>query len=325
MKDELAKEIIECLPDDRTLFHYHKDRYATWLLSEIASQGIDIAGIKQTQFGKLLSRPLVQSIIASKGNGRLCANDFSYVWQEPSKTFMLTLDTWKGVDRHYDQTTRPGVNLVLQLNFSNQHNGYFHEQFNSVLQNDLRSFGHPTLRPGKRKFKHETLAWTRIDLDLLSGEALIEEIQNDWLRYAKSWERCMNCQRNCRWCVVRAFKKTEREKERLHHYLKNILLPYEKIWSEAMLTAALWFLHTELGIHSIYYHTHDSGAKLKSIKGNKPPRSLYTQLPARFCFTPTEQHPEFLLNDRFYRWQLRRKKGLNIQWQQLNLEKCHAA
>ena len=34
-----------------------------------------------------------------------------------------------------------------------------------------------------------TLAWSRIDLDLDRGEALVEEIQSDWVRDAQSQSR----------------------------------------------------------------------------------------------------------------------------------------
>lgn len=39
--------------------------------------------------------------------------------------------------------------------------------------------GHPV-----RKDDVETLAWARIDLDFASNQALIEEIQSDWVKNA---------------------------------------------------------------------------------------------------------------------------------------------
>lgn len=320
MKQELAKEIIASLPNNRTLFRYFKDRYAVWLLSEYCGHGMEIKDLRHTAFAGLLEKPLVKSLLARQGHGRVCANDFDYVWQEPARTFMLTLDTWDE-----SQLTRNGVNLVLQLNFSNEHNGYFHRHFHEKMQDDLRSYWHPTLLPGERRFKHETLAWSRIDLDLNTGEALIEEIQNDWLREAQYWGRCINCRKRCRWCITRHYVRNKHDEARVRHYLENILKPYEKIWSEAMLMATLWFLHTELGIHRIYYHTHASGARLKDIDGTQPPRSLYTRLPKQFCFTRTTEHPEFLIRDKYFRRRIRREKIHNIEWQTLNLEHRHAA
>jgi len=319
MKQETAKEIIACLPRERTLFHYHKDRYAAWLLGEIARQGVSIAELKRSPYARLLSRPLIKQLISAKGDGMLRADDFDYVWQEPSKTFMLTLDTWEGLEPEYDQTTRSGFNLVLQLNFSNEHNGYFHRMFPEELQDDLRSWGHPTLLPGDRDFRHETLAWARIDVDLDTGEALIEEIQNDWLRYARRWRKCLSHEKNCEYCYVQRYARSKHHKYRVLRYLEEVLSPYENLWSEAMLAATLWFIYSELGIQRIYYHEFESGARLKSIHGRKPPRSLYTQLPRQFCFQPRAEHPEFLLKDRYFKKQIRKHKNTDTQWQCLDL------
>ena len=49
--------------------------------------------------------------------------------------------------------------------------------------------GHPVLAPGERPYFRETLAWARIDLDLVSSEALVEEIQSDWVRCANRLKR----------------------------------------------------------------------------------------------------------------------------------------
>lgn len=66
------------------------------------------------------------------------------------------------------------------------------------------------------------------------------------------------------------------------------------------------------------------GGLLKSISGRLPPRSLYTDLPRKFCFQKTVLHPEFLLKDRYFKKQLRVHKNRNLQWQLLNLETSHA-
>ncbi len=58
----------------------------------------------------------------------------------------------------------------------------------------------------------------------------------------------------------------------------------------------MWFLRTELGIRRIFYHTFDSGVKLNRIAGTRPPRSLYTRLPSRFCFRETCVPPSFLID-----------------------------
>jgi hypothetical protein len=65
-------------------------------------------------------------------------------------------------------------------------------------------------------------------------------------------------------------------------------------WAEAMLAATIWFLREELGIKTIFYHTFDSGCRLKGIEDTLPPRSLYTVLPKKFCFEETDRLPGFL-------------------------------
>jgi len=79
-----------------------------------------------------------------------------------------------------------------------------------------------------------------------------------------------------------------------------------KLWDEALLSAALWFLKEELGVTTIWYHTFATGNKLKRIKYTPPPRSLYSKLPRRFCFTETSEHPDFMLHDKSFRRVIKR-------------------
>lgn len=318
MKKEHAQEIIECLPSGRTPFHYHRDRYAIWLLANRAGPGCSVNDLKRSNYSRLLHKPLIREMIADRGNGIVNAQDFSYLWMEPSTTFMLTLATWGGRRLSYYQTTRKGFNLVLQLNFSNQHNGFFHANIDPDWQDDFRYRGHPILKPGERRFEYETLAWSRLDIDLQTGEALIEEIQNDWLRFAKRWQRCADAGYRCKDCPLYS------QRRQVSYYLDRILKPYIKLWDEAMLAATLRFLLVELGITHIYYHTHESGNHLKSIRGRKPPRSIYTDLPRQFCFETTPQAPTFLLQDRSYKKRLNKIPLKNPTWQHLQLEKHHA-
>ncbi|MEM6335100.1 MAG: hypothetical protein AAF752_00940, partial [Bacteroidota bacterium] len=49
----------------------------------------------------------------------------------------------------------------------------------------------------------------------------------------------------------------------------------------------------------IYFHTDAGGRQLKPMAN--PPRSLYSRLPRRFCFTETETAPTFLRSTRHRR------------------------
>jgi hypothetical protein len=140
-----------------------------------------------------------------------------------------------------------------------------------------------------------TLGWARMDIDLDGGEALIEEIQNDWIRDALDVQKRLK--RYSDWgrkALIRGMMYGAKcNFTQLNRYVDLILKPYVSDWDEAILCAAIRFIHTELGIRRIFYHTFDSGRRIKGICGS-PPRSLYTSLPKKFCFRVTEQCPEFL-------------------------------
>ena len=77
-------------------------------------------------------------------------------------------------------------------------------------------------------------------------------------------------------------------------YHQNILKPQTRKWPENMLTATLWFLMHELGLKHVFYHTHETGNQLKRIVHTAPPRSIYTDLPRKFCFEVSHNGPLFI-------------------------------
>ena len=288
MKDHLINDIITALPKDRTLYYYFKDRYALTLLSSVVGEGITVRAIKQSRFAPLLARPLLKQLIATAGNGQITHQDLANLWPIAPVCYRLTVGKW-GVETgpSWQQTTRPEPNLVLHLNFSNQHD----QAYKALIENKgLKPFiyrDHPNARAG-----FNTLSWARFDVDFQSGQALIEELQTDWLRYVK-------------WCTAYVERQDEAEEEvkfggvpikrnDLRRYVSEVIAPHMKLWDQATLSAAVWFLRAELNIKTIYMHEADCGAKLKQIVGKAPPRSLYTDLPKKFCFQPVTVGPEFL-------------------------------
>ena len=161
---------------------------------------------------------------------------------------------------------------MLQLNFSMAHKRELARLVPNWSEYNRWSY-HPTAVD-----QELTLAWARIDLDLETGEALIEEIQSDWVRDADAY----------------AYRNKDNAEEDWDKYIEQVLKPETRKWPEAMLTAAVWFLAVEMGIRTIFYHTHESGSKLKRIGGSAPPRSLYTSLPKKFCFELTHNGPLFI-------------------------------
>ena len=317
MDKSLVEEIRACLPRGRTLFHYFKDRYALMLLAWMVGEGAPLSRLRAGRAARLLQKPTVRELMAQLGNARLDRLSLASMWSPDTRTFLLTLDQWGGRRARWFQTSRPGYNLVLQLNFSHGHDGAYRELVRPVCRAYLNGWGHPVLREGRRRdLLRETLAWARMDLDFDTGEALIEEIQSDWVREAASLRRAAQRARECGHRDL-AFWEVEGLPDAIIRYVDEVLTPYRRMWAEAMLAATLMFLREELGLRVIYYHSHETGSRVKSMGEWLPPRSLYTDLPRRFCFEETRDCPTFLLADKAFRRKYRRIAA--PRWQRLEL------
>ena len=310
---KLVNEIIECLPAGRTVFHYGKHGYAPMLLSYLIGSKTPISKLRHSVYSKLIQTPLMKQVLATSGNGVLEHAQISNAYWQNTLPFVLTLDVFHGAM----QTSRPGVNLVLQLNFSSQHDRAFVNLAKPGKEPIMRSEYHPVMMPGQRELFRETLAWSRIDLDFANNEALIEEIQSDWVREAA---RLMRWLRHCRRCN-RSLPKSFALAGALDHieeYLDSVLAPYATIWQEAVLSAAIDFIYRELGINTIYYHSHKTGCIVKRIDYYLPPRSLYSQLPRKFCFSATSEAPAFLQANKGFR--RRYKKVRYPKWYRMDIQ-----
>ena len=287
-----AKEIIDCLPKERTLLRYFKDAYAVDLLKRyLHRKGKQkVSALRQSTYGKLLHRPIFCDLLAKLGNGALTVTELQSLWPESIEYYVLTLGIWGHNHAYgYEQVSRPGANLVLQVNFSNQHD----EAYRRNIIDDFDEFqysGHPISE------RRCTMAWARIDLDWQTGEALIEEVQTDWLRDIKWLYRRRDAvlKHKKRGFLLQGKKVYL---DRLEVYLAEIA-KHQAIWSEVSLNAAINFIADELGITSIYYHSFETGAVLKHLHYSKPPRSLYTDLPRKFCFQAVQQGPSFIANNK---------------------------
>lgn len=304
MKEETVQEIIECCQDDRNLFYYFKDRYALMLLSYLVDDVAPVSQLKTHRFAKLLKKPIVNNILKKSGNGLLTRNAIASAWPGQYECYLLTLGKWGETARGswaYNQTSRPGMNLVLQLNFSGRHNRSYYKLIPPGSRHPFEFSGHPVSEGTAR-----TLAWSRIDIDFNNDEALIEEIQNDWIRIAVR-ERAMAHRMTGNPDMDRqAFiRRLGCRPESLVKYFDEVLAPHVRLWDEAVLSASIRFLKDEIGIGKIYYHTFKTGCELKRIGYCKPPKSLYTQLPSRFCFRVTRELPAMISTQK-----AKRVKGL---------------
>ncbi|MBB5210877.1 hypothetical protein [Microbulbifer hydrolyticus] len=306
--------ILECLGGQRRTFHYFKDKYCLDLigneLQELPGQAMSLRDLRQGRWEKFLHKPLLKSILADCGDGMLRSEQLKAAWIPEQYAFNLTLGTWYREYRCCQQTARPGGSLVLQLNFDQRHNRAYEKLLNfSALSKYARSnfdakasvrgfSGHPV-----NFVRGCTMSWVRMDMDLDRGECLIEEVQNDWLRnsewLATHFEKCLA--KNKVKAIERISPQFKGHYREFIDYVRNVLKPYRTLWAEASLAAAIDFVRAEIGSVDIFYHTADTGARLKGIKDDLPPKSLYTRLPERFGFQLTDEAPSFLQSDKFTR------------------------
>lgn len=300
MDKNLVNEIIACMPKERTVFRYFKGRYAFMLLKSIIGEGDTLANIKKTSFSNLLEKQEVKLALSLAGKGFITPKELNSVWPGDTYNFLLTVGSWGSNCYRWDQTSRRGYNIVLQLNFSTQHDGIYTKMVKPAEESYLNYRSHPILGLNDRVYFRETLAWSRIDLDFSNGEALIEEVQCDWLRRAKY---LLKAAKYCKKCNQKLHEswRVKGDLDDIIKYCEEVISSYNKVWSEAMLSATIEFIRNEMGIKEIYYHSDNTGYKVKRINYNKPPRSLYSKLPNKFCFTKTNAAPEFLYNDKYFK------------------------
>ncbi len=316
MDKNLLDEVIACLPKDRTLFRYARDDYALMLLSRVAGDGLRIGEIRQSAFGRLLGKPTVRTLLAAKGDGMVSRSDFDYACLEGRQDFLLTLGRWNEDLRGDNQTSRHSGNLVLQVNFNSSHDREFMRVVGPSGREDFLGWGHPVLQAGERRYFRHTMAWVRMDVDFETDEVLIEEVQTDWLRDARWYLRSLewyaeNNRDQLKDQVVNG------KVDAAVNYVRETLAPYFRLWDEAALTAAINFVVDELGIISIYYHSYETGNVLKKIRYSQPPRSLYSDLPRRFCFRLTDEMPAMLARSRAAKRKLKRVQKPRWYWLQL--------
>lgn len=285
----------------RLRFRYYKDRYAAMLLKNILKPHLPLRVLRSGPYGRLLDRPAIKALAASKGDGVLHRDDLLMLWPVMVETYVVTFGVWgsaKSRDRRWNQTSRPRRQLVLQLNFSRAHDAQYEQLIGIAKEGPFTNRQHPVNFKGRN-----TLAWARIDIDLYSGEALIEEVQNDWIR-------------SVGWKLESALKgygkfNEPAARDKLKIYAESVLAPHSLMWSEAVLAATLDVLSRVFFIGRVWMHDFDTGNQIKNMSEYRPPRSLYTDLPQRFCFAKTADVPAFILpaQPRWLRQKLERGEG----------------
>ena len=286
----------------RRVFRYFKDRYALLLLERALPRYPTVASIKRSPFAPLLQKPLVRRALAHAGNGRVTCGLLRAVVAGSPSAYRLGLGRWPlrddGPAGRWAQATRERWNFVVQLNFDLSHAG----RARRLLGDDGEIWSdevHPMAAAPEM-----TLAWVRLDVDARRRSALIEEVQSDWVGEVRANPTSPHYD--------------DDEQKSWRAYASGPFAAHARMWAEAALMAAVGLLHDELGITDFYYHTHRSGIVLKRMQGDEPPRSLYTQLPRRFCFRRIQGHPPFIQAEADSR--LRKRLRLRgVEWLHLAL------
>lgn len=282
-----------------TAFDYYRDRYAIcllqWVLRMNQRQPMTVRMLKQSRFTSLAEKSALAHVIARCGTRAMDVDLLQRLdHADGMRQYTLTLGTWGDEGDRATQTSRSGLNMVVQLNFDAAHDMAYQRKVKPMRgAHPIADDWHPIAK------NRNTLAWARIDLDLRTGEALIEEIQSDWVREAA------RLRDDAAYAIETAKSGGRRyvfspgamrgNARQFESYDRNEVEPHRKDWQDAMLLAAIWVIRELLDIRQIYFHTPESGCALKGIRiENAPPRSLYTDLPRRFCFKPVSGLPQFL-------------------------------
>ncbi|MFT5725036.1 MAG: hypothetical protein ACI9JN_002159 [Bacteroidia bacterium] len=297
--------IKSCLPE-KTVYPYFKDKYAWEMLRFAFPTVVDIGEVKQSKFAKFLNKPLIKEMTSTCGSGTVDFSGYDQTWMDDTSFLRLTLSQWGDIQRwkngNYHQVSRPELNLVLQVNFDSAHDHNFYQTIGKENRYYFRNTHHP------EHGSFNTLGWLRIDLDLESGEALIEEVQSDWVKEVAHYERNLKTKPKDPNCGCLACYKPGALQSYIAQFKK-----YKKQWDEMILSAGIWFLVNELGVKTIWYHTFETSKHYKMMPNySLPPKSVYSKLPERFGFEKVNQTPDILKHCKALSKLYKRAKALHF-------------
>ena len=145
MKTQELEWIVGCL-HNYMLYPYFRDKYALELLGLTFENQVEVVELKRSKWAKLLTRPVVKDLLAASGNGILTRQHLTNYWGEETHFLRLTVGRWgKDTKRkiaHY-QVSRPGLSLVLQVNFDGTHDQALHRYLGSEARDLLLCADHP--------------------------------------------------------------------------------------------------------------------------------------------------------------------------------------
>lgn len=312
MLPEHRQDVARRLPD-ALAYPYFRGREAAWLLCQRLDRPARIAALRRGPLAPLLDRPGVRETVHACGDGRLTPGRllpladplatlegrvepafdraaeaaFAALCAADVEPFVVTFDAWAEDDPddwRWNQTSRRGGNLVVQVNFPEVYVDRFNALFGPARRAWLEYWTHPVRRDGPI-----TMGWARLDMDPDSDEVLIEEVQTDWLRTIRHQRRGL---------ILHARSQGDDTERAARRFIDETVERYGRVWAEAVLLAAIAVARGHLGARRIWLHQPHTGARLKNIRDRLPPRSLYSDLPRRFCFAPTDRAPQLLYDAR---------------------------
>ena len=326
MHPRFRSELAAMLPGELP-YPYFPAREAPWLLLHRMVAAEKISDLRRGPLSGVLSRSGVREVLAACGNGRLQPHQllpladpleafgrerqlstdrateaaFELAAGERWLSFNVSFTTWgsmrTGRDWRWAQISRRGENLVLQLNFPRAVSAELRHLMGEEVRQRFEAYLHPVRRDAEM-----TLAWVRLDFDPWGDDILIEEVQSDWIRVLRLMRQ-------------RGFRGLKQGSDNaLPRVIDGVLATFGSIWDRAAMLAALAFSVRELGMRRVWMHQPGTGAKLKAIHGELPPKSIYTDLPRRFGFQPTDRAPEFLYQARSKALSNLRKSGQPVFW-----------
>ena len=157
-----------------------------------------------------------------------------------------------------------------------------YELFDKINETSKES-GHP--------YKEDQLGWARLELDEQYHYILVDEIQTDHMNALHKIFKEKYRDETYAETIKHKWKLSDDEFIKIVNNLKEIVRPFPDIAIKAISDFA-----RKNGFDTLYWHTYESGKKIKS---NQPPKSLYTTVPKRNFFTPTNEKP-FLLDGDFF-------------------------
>jgi len=191
--------------------------------------------------------------------------------------FPVEYSTWSGMQR---SVRKKSPQLVLKILASPQILSKLNEKkglidlFNAINQLSQKS-GHPS--------SPNQLGWARIEISPDKEYMLVDEIQMDHMNAAFKIKNESQYLKPVRDRIKENNNLTDEELDALLTEFLNILKDFPNIASNAVERLA-----KANGIKKIFWHTYESGMRLK---GNRPPKSLYTSTPKENLYLPSAEKP----------------------------------